>query len=43
MISILKYLTRYWVNPNYATIVKKDIDKFLVVGFIKHVKEVTWL
>ncbi len=31
------------MNPNYATIVKQDIDKLLVVGFIKHVEEATWL
>ncbi len=34
---------RYRLNPNYATIVKHDIDKLLVVGFIKHVEEATWL
>ncbi len=35
--------TRYWLNPNYAIIVKQDIDKLLVTGFIKHVEDVTWL
>jgi hypothetical protein len=31
------------LNPNYATIVKQDINKLLVAGFIEYVKEVTWL
>jgi hypothetical protein len=31
------------LNPNYAVIVKHDIDKLLIVGFIKLVEEVTWL
>jgi hypothetical protein len=35
--------TRYQLNPNYIVIVKQDIDKLLVVGFIKLVEEVTWL
>jgi hypothetical protein len=35
--------TRYWLNPNYTTIVKQDIDKLLASSFIKHVKEATWL
>ncbi len=34
---------RYQVNPNYVTIVKHDINKLLVVGFIKPVEEATWL
>jgi hypothetical protein len=34
---------RYQLNPNYATIVKQDIDKLLVASFIKHVEEATWL
>ncbi len=29
---------RYQLNPNYATIVKQDIDKLLVVGFIKPIE-----
>jgi hypothetical protein len=33
----------YQLNPNYAAIVNHDIDKLLVVGFIKSVEEVTWL
>jgi hypothetical protein len=31
------------LNPNYVTIVKHDIDKLLVAGFIKPVEEATWL
>jgi hypothetical protein len=34
---------RYQLNPNFATIVKQDINKLLVVGFIKHVEEAIWL
>ncbi len=35
--------TRYWLNINYDIIVKYDIDKLLVVGFIKPIEEATWL
>jgi hypothetical protein len=35
--------TRYWLNHNYATIVKQNIDKLLVASFIKLVEETTWL
>jgi hypothetical protein len=31
------------MNPNYAVVVKQDLDKLLVVGFIKLVEQVTWL
>jgi hypothetical protein len=31
------------LDPNYATIVKHDIDKLFATSFIKHVKKVTWL
>jgi hypothetical protein len=31
------------LNPNYVAIVKHDIDKLLVVGFIKLIDEATWL
>jgi hypothetical protein len=31
------------LNPNYATIVKQDINKLLIIGFIKLVEEVTQL
>ncbi len=34
---------KYWLNPNYATIVKQNIDKLSAIGFIKHVEEATWL
>jgi hypothetical protein len=29
------------MNPNYATVVKQDIDKLLTTRFIQHVKEAT--
>jgi hypothetical protein len=35
--------TKYKLNPNYATIIKQDIDKLLVVGFIQSIEEATWL
>jgi hypothetical protein len=31
------------LNLNYVVIVKHDIDKLLVVGFIQLIEEVTWL
>ncbi len=34
---------KYRLNPNYATTIKRDIDKFLAVGFIEFVEEVIWL
>jgi hypothetical protein len=34
---------KYKLNPNYATVVKQDIDKLLAVGFIQYVEEATWL
>jgi hypothetical protein len=33
----------YQFNPNYAIIIKQDVDKLLVVGFIKLIEEATWL
>jgi hypothetical protein len=33
----------YKLNPNYATIVKQNIDIFLTIGFIEYVEEATWL
>ncbi len=39
----LAHQARYKLNPNYVTIVKQNIDKLLVVGFMKYVEEVTWL
>jgi len=35
--------TCYRMNLNYAVVVKQDLDKLLVVGFIKLVEQVTWL
>ncbi len=34
---------KYWLNLNYATIIKQNINKLLVAGFIKLVEETTWL
>ena len=34
---------RYRMNPNYATRVKEEIDKLLRIGFIRPVKQATWL
>ncbi len=34
---------RYRLNPNYAIVVKQDIDKLLAIRFIQYVKKVTWL
>ena len=31
------------MNPNYAAKVKEEIDKLLRVGFIRPVKQATWL
>jgi hypothetical protein len=39
----LPHHAKYILNPNYATIIKQDIDKLLTFGFIQSVKEVTWL
>jgi hypothetical protein len=33
----------YQLNPNYVVIVKQDINKLLIVGFIKLVEEATLL
>jgi hypothetical protein len=33
----------YKMNLNYVVIIKHDIDKILVVGFIQHVEETTYL
>jgi hypothetical protein len=35
--------TRYKLNPNYAIMVKQDINKLLAVRFIEFVKKTTWL
>jgi hypothetical protein len=34
---------KYILNPNYAIIIKQDIDKLLAIGFIQSIEEVTWL
>jgi hypothetical protein len=34
---------KYKLNPKYVTVVKQNIDKLLVVGFIQFVEEATWL
>ncbi len=39
----LVYQTRYQLNPNYAIIVKQDINKVLATSFIKFVKKVILL
>jgi hypothetical protein len=39
----LAHQVRYWLNLNYAAIVKQDIDKLLVVGFIKLGEKAIWL
>jgi len=31
------------LNPNYVAIVKQDINKLFVAGFIKLIEEATWL
>ena len=31
------------MNPNYAARVKEEIDKLLKAGFIRLVKQATWL
>ncbi len=34
---------RYRLNLNYATVIKQNIDKLLVVKFIESIEETTWL
>jgi hypothetical protein len=36
-------LSQVHINPNYATTIKQDINKLLVIGFIQSLKEATWL
>ncbi len=31
------------MNPNYAIVVKQDIDKLLATRFIQPIEEATWL
>ena len=35
--------SKYRMNPNYASIVKQDIDKLLAAGFVEPVDNATWL
>jgi hypothetical protein len=39
----LAHQARYILNPNYAIIVKQNIDKLLANGFIEFIEEATWL
>jgi hypothetical protein len=39
----LVHQARYQLNPNYVVVVQQDIDKLLVVSFIKLIEEATWL
>jgi hypothetical protein len=39
----LAHQAKYILNPNYATLVKQNIDKLLAAGFIEFVEEGTWL
>jgi hypothetical protein len=39
----LSHQARYQLNPSYAAIVKKDIDKLFATSFIKPIEEATWL
>jgi len=38
----LAHQATYRLNPNYAIIVKQDIDKLLTTGFIEFIEEATW-
>ncbi len=40
---MLTHHAKYGLNPNYATIVKQDINNFLAIGFIKSIEKTTWL
>ncbi len=33
----------YWMNPNYAIVIKQDLDKLISAGFIVPVEEASWL
>jgi hypothetical protein len=39
----LAHQTRYKLNPNYAIVIKYDINKLLTTIFIQLVEEATWL
>jgi hypothetical protein len=42
-IKPLAHQAMYKLNPNYAIIVKQDIDKLLTTKFIKSIEGTTWL
>jgi hypothetical protein len=39
----LAHQTKFRLNPNYATIMKEDIDKLLTTSFIQPMEKATWL
>jgi len=39
----LTHQVMYRLNPNYVIVIKHDIDKLLIVGFIQSIEEATWL
>jgi hypothetical protein len=39
----LAHQERYRLNPNYAAMVKQDIEKLLAISFIKLVEEAIYL
>ena len=41
--AIPSHQRRYRMNPNYADVVKKDLDKLLAAGFIYPTEAATWL
>jgi hypothetical protein len=43
LVHLKVHSPKYTSNPNYATILKHDIDKLLIVGFIQPMEESTWL
>jgi uncharacterized protein YcgL (UPF0745 family) len=42
IVILLAHQARYKLNPNYVTMVKQDIDKFLPIRFIESIEEATW-
>ncbi len=39
----LTHQAKYRLNPNYALVVKQNIDNLLATRFIEYVEKVTWL
>jgi hypothetical protein len=39
----LTHQARYILNPNYATTIKQNINKLLVVRFVESIEEATWV